>query len=113
MGQGVLSKLSHKNAHGTLLHQWLTCTCCQYPECCCCGICMESRCGYDVVTCAEVLPCCVCFNVNPKAAVFMAGLSGAGKTTIMYYLLLNSLGVHNPTSGVRRSLSATACAPAA
>jgi len=49
----------------------------------------DTRCGTDLLTCANCCPCLVCCRIPPEKTVFLAGLEAAGKTTLLYTLMFN------------------------
>lgn len=82
------------------LIDWLCCACCQYPGCCCGKRCKFNPCAADIVVCAKYCPCMVCCRVKPEKVVFLAGLSGSGKTALLYYLVLHKIFEQaDPTKG--------------
>jgi len=64
------------------------------------GLCKNTRCGTDLLTCANCCPCLVCCRIPPEKTVFIAGLEAAGKTTLLYQLMFNkALTKTEPTKG--------------
>jgi len=80
---------------GATIQKYAYCQCCQSIGCCCCKCCkneqsffFHNRCIADVVTLANILPCCICCRIPVERSVFLAGLSGSGKTALLYYFVL-------------------------
>lgn len=96
--------MGNNPAKGSCAKQFFCCTFCQYAECCCSKCCRYTKLGGDFVVCANIFPCCLCCRLAPERMVLLTGLQDAGKTTLLYHLLLGSNMQANPTKGVNNEI---------
>jgi len=78
---------------GNVAAKYLCFQCIQYPGCLCCcpDTCRYTRCGTKITKCANFWPCLMCLRSPIEKKILFLGQTGAGKTSLLYYLMFGSV----------------------